>query len=186
MKRLLGLLAVALLVAAACREAPTSPASSDTFKRFGGPRSGLFEACDSARWQITGMPFTDQFTGRATVTGPGATGAPLKTGDVALPGSSIEFCVPIEGPMTLTVVRSDATISYDGHGSHHPVGSDTLVVIFDATASLPSWTVTFGKGVNPTSSPTDKSQCMKGGWSQFGFKNQGQCVRFIETGKDSR
>ena len=33
---------------------------------------------------------------------------------------------------------------------------------------------------------TAKSECMKGGWADFGFKNQGQCVRFIETGIDSR
>jgi hypothetical protein len=31
-----------------------------------------------------------------------------------------------------------------------------------------------------------KDDCKNNGWVQFGFKNQGQCVRFIETGKDSR
>ena len=34
--------------------------------------------------------------------------------------------------------------------------------------------------------PQTKDDCKKGGWMQYGFKNQGQCVRFIETGKDSR
>jgi len=34
--------------------------------------------------------------------------------------------------------------------------------------------------------PDSKLACMKGGWEDFGFKNQGQCVRFVETGKDSR
>ena len=34
--------------------------------------------------------------------------------------------------------------------------------------------------------PQTKDDCKKGGWEQYGFKNQGQCVRFIETGKDSR
>lgn len=34
--------------------------------------------------------------------------------------------------------------------------------------------------------PQTKDECKKGGWEDFGFKNQGQCVRFIETGKDSR
>jgi hypothetical protein len=34
--------------------------------------------------------------------------------------------------------------------------------------------------------PQTKNDCMKNGWAKFGFKNQGQCVRFIETGKDSR
>jgi hypothetical protein len=32
--------------------------------------------------------------------------------------------------------------------------------------------------------PTSKDQCKKGGWKNFGgmFKNQGQCVRFVNTG----
>jgi hypothetical protein len=34
--------------------------------------------------------------------------------------------------------------------------------------------------------PTNKDQCKDGGWESYGFKNQGQCVRFVETGKDSR
>jgi len=44
-------------------------------------------------------------------------------------------------------------------------------------------------GVNLTitmASPTTKDDCKNGGWEQYGFRNQGQCVRFIETGKDSR
>ena len=32
----------------------------------------------------------------------------------------------------------------------------------------------------------DKSECMDGGWEAFGFRNQGQCVRYVNTGKDSR
>jgi len=34
--------------------------------------------------------------------------------------------------------------------------------------------------------PSIKDDCKHGGWSDFGFKNQGQCVRFVETGVDSR
>lgn len=34
--------------------------------------------------------------------------------------------------------------------------------------------------------PVAKDECLKGGWANFSFRNQGQCVRFIETGKDSR
>ena len=34
--------------------------------------------------------------------------------------------------------------------------------------------------------PTNGSDCKKDGWKIYGFKNQGQCVRFVETGKDSR
>lgn len=34
--------------------------------------------------------------------------------------------------------------------------------------------------------PQSKMDCKDGNWASFGFKNQGQCVRFMETGKDSR
>ena len=30
--------------------------------------------------------------------------------------------------------------------------------------------------------PTSKDQCKNGGWRQYGFLNQGQCVRFVATG----
>lgn len=48
-----------------------------------------------------------------------------------------------------------------------------------------------GDGCDPTphpvpSYPTSKEQCKNGGWQAFGFSNQGQCIRFVETGKDSR
>jgi hypothetical protein len=36
-----------------------------------------------------------------------------------------------------------------------------------------------------TALPTSKEQCKKDGWKNFGsmFKNQGQCVKFVETGR---
>ena len=37
---------------------------------------------------------------------------------------------------------------------------------------------------SPTCRP--RRDCLGGGWEAFGFANQGQCVRFIETGNDSR
>jgi hypothetical protein len=30
--------------------------------------------------------------------------------------------------------------------------------------------------------PTSKDQCKNGGYKQYGFKNQGQCVAFVERG----
>lgn len=34
--------------------------------------------------------------------------------------------------------------------------------------------------------PTFKADCKNGQWDEYGFKNQGQCIRFVNTGKDSR
>lgn len=38
----------------------------------------------------------------------------------------------------------------------------------------------------PTADPVTKADCMNHGWEDFGFRNQGQCVSFVETSKDSR
>lgn len=35
-------------------------------------------------------------------------------------------------------------------------------------------------------SPAEKGDCKKGGWEDYGFKNQGQCIQYVNTGKDSR
>ena len=42
--------------------------------------------------------------------------------------------------------------------------------------------------VTPLATPTTKQQCMKGGWKSFQgpkgpFKNQGDCIQFVNTGK---
>lgn len=31
-----------------------------------------------------------------------------------------------------------------------------------------------------------KDDCKNGGWQELGFKNQGQCIRYVNTGKDNR
>lgn len=34
--------------------------------------------------------------------------------------------------------------------------------------------------------PREIGDCKQGGWEQYGFRNQGQCVRYVNTGFDSR
>ena len=34
--------------------------------------------------------------------------------------------------------------------------------------------------------PETLADCQDGGWESFGFRNQGQCNRFVNTGQDSR
>lgn len=35
-------------------------------------------------------------------------------------------------------------------------------------------------------SPVLKDDCKKGGYTDYGFRNQGLCIQFVNTGKDSR
>ncbi len=39
---------------------------------------------------------------------------------------------------------------------------------------------------DPYPNPTSKDQCKNLGWMNFSFRNQGQCVAFVNTGHDSR
>lgn len=41
-------------------------------------------------------------------------------------------------------------------------------------------------GEDPPADPVTMDDCKDGGWEVYGFKNQGQCNQFVNTGKDSR
>ena len=49
------------------------------------------------------------------------------------------------------------------------------------TTTVPTTTTTV-----PTSDPQSHEDCKDGGWEDYGFRNQGQCIRFVNTGEDSR
>lgn len=38
----------------------------------------------------------------------------------------------------------------------------------------------------PPPQPMTKDECKNGGWESFGFRNQGLCIQYVNTGKDSR
>ncbi|HVL99399.1 MAG TPA: carboxypeptidase-like regulatory domain-containing protein, partial [Egibacteraceae bacterium] len=38
----------------------------------------------------------------------------------------------------------------------------------------------------PRGDPQTVEDCRDGGWREYGFRNQGQCIRFVRTGQDSR
>lgn len=86
-----------------------------------------------------------------------------------------------------------------GSGNMVLVGEEGSGTIrFIGTFSTLSWTVPIPEvwhgitlGIRTTTAiepndPTSMDECKKGGWEDFGFKNQGQCIRFVNTGKDSR
>ena len=64
-----------------------------------------------------------------------------------------------------------------------------------ATGAIPGWeafpsgasNVGYDLNISPAAAdPQNKDQCKDGGWESYGFANQGQCVRYVQTGKDSR
>jgi hypothetical protein len=64
-------------------------------------------------------------------------------------------------------------------------GRSELVVVVNGIPSLP---ITVNENVaDNTPAPKDKDECKKGGWQIFQFprkfKNQGDCIQFVNTGK---
>lgn len=76
-----------------------------------------------------------------------------------------------------------ATFSADINAYASSVGTFSWVI---AGVDDPNPFVNWNEVEVPACAPEVKNDCKNGGWEDFGFKNQGQCVRFIETGKDSR
>jgi hypothetical protein len=90
---------------------------------------------------------------------------------------------------TATYTFTAATLAAAGQQVPTPTGTITQVeVLIDVQGSADLSNITFN-GVTqvpaptPVGPPTSKAQCKHGGWKTFtnpSFKNQGQCVSFVE------
>jgi subtilisin-like proprotein convertase family protein len=65
----------------------------------------------------------------------------------------------------------------------NPKGDWKLYVIDDSavhTGSITSWSLDIS---STTPVPTTKEQCKKGGWRDFGYRNQGTCISFVNQNR---
>jgi hypothetical protein len=82
---------------------------------------------------------------------------------------------PDGGSVYVTNTRSDTISQYD-------VGADGGLVPKSPPAVV-AGDGPFQIAVSPLPRvPTAKEQCKNGGWRQFGFKNEGLCVAFVNRG----
>lgn len=68
-------------------------------------------------------------------------------------------------------------------------GFGWVVSGFDDPNPFTTWNALTVDGCAPEDSgnrDSDRDVCKDGGWQDLGFRNQGQCIRFVNTGKDSR
>ncbi len=139
-------------------------------------------------------PPTEVFSGEVTVP---ATAAGGEVGD-------FDFCIPFTQEYThtsgsnviLEVVNTSATTNVaprDACADFQPECTTSQAFAQSSAATVATSVLRGGlivKFVSPEPpkpvDPAEKEECFKGGWSTFHFKNQGQCVRFVETGEDSR
>jgi hypothetical protein len=78
-----------------------------------------------------------------------------------------------------------ATIRNDGGPIYFKAGSSWGNFV----GNVDGFSITIGNETtiyNFEASPNTKDDCKKGGWQNYGFRNQGQCIAFVNTGKDSR
>ena len=102
------------------------------------------------------------------------------SGDTAVLSYREQALPPNLGPNVVTLILTD-----NGGG-----GRDVMTVVVSPRAatdcSIPTLsshpeTLAFGRAtvVDAPPLPTSKEQCKNGGWSQYGFANQGQCIKFV-------
>lgn len=70
------------------------------------------------------------------------------------------------------LVTGDYIVDREFDQGDSEVGVEPLIVSVEACSDDPD--------------PETRGDCRDEGYEQYGFKNQGQCIRFVTTGKDSR
>lgn len=97
-------------------------------------------------------------------------GGPVTGGTAAPAGSGYFFHVDDRAPLS-DLVRLELLESPPSACVSPSLISPALVTAGDiVVADAPA----------PPPSPTSKDECKDGGWRQFGFRNQGECVAFVE------
>jgi hypothetical protein len=104
--------------------------------------------------------------------------------------SCFEYRIDDEGPVSATNYNTDIT---DGLWNYTCRNSNSLEMTFTAKDHVD---IRMGFGAETDErfdwtrfyvlSLENKDQCKDGQWQAMGFRNQGQCVRYVETGMDSR
>ncbi len=87
-----------------------------------------------------------------------------------------EFTTDSFGSFTTTVTVSTTFVNQLGDTVDCRV---TACVLFANERVVAEHHLTF---VAPGGPPTSKDQCKNGGWRNFGFRNQGECMSFVASG----
>ena len=78
-----------------------------------------------------------------------------------------------------------ASLTTDASGSFEITIGTQEPGTFEATVDLSTGTLTQSLFVD-CSTPASKEECKHGGWQRFGFKNQGQCIAFVNHAQQTR
>jgi hypothetical protein len=109
------------------------------------------------------------------------------------PGSIVEVGIHYEGTWRNVEVQDDGSWLADFSETAEDSG-EGWGERFDIQPGIGGWAHEYDDDGDGTSLNWEarlvevdaKDQCKNGGWEAAGFRNQGQCIRFVNTGKDSR
>jgi hypothetical protein len=177
----LGLVASLAMPAAVGAVPPPSPSFQDSAVGNGSTSAFNFD------FNVTSGPSGENPTGFATTDGFGEHFQASSIACLAVNGSTATFAGGLQ-PNTfgftdfrVTVVDNGPANSgldtYAANGYFAPVGCSAPETSFQGALTSGDIVV-----VDSPPPPTSKDQCKKGGYRQFGFRNQGQCVAFVERG----
>jgi len=137
---------------------------------------------------------TEVFAGDVLVSPATVAGTPADF-DLCIPFTQ-EYEHPAGANVLVEVINTSiasANVLKDACEGDEALCTTKRIFAFSATATTATSPVAGGlimKFISPDppapADPVTKDECMNGGWSGFGFRNQGQCVRLVETGEDSR
>jgi hypothetical protein len=143
------------------------------------------------------MPAMANHTPDITITSPSDSTLSAGTTEVTIGGTVVSnarvrvYVAVGQNPETL-VYDSDTNVTNDVWSFLYTglVNGETYAVRATATHSekVGQATTTFSVATPQTQKdgPDSKDECDADGWVGFGFKNHGQCVRYVAAGKDSR
>ena len=162
---------IGLVMTAAAAGAYDFPSTNDANRAAGLPHVNLVDTGPGTVTlefvnETNSLAFFEYRIDGATV---GTTPHPVVTGDVIHPGVCVDGRTPpacSTGPFVETFAAVETVEVRLALGGERDWD-------FDWTPFL-------------VGQPVTKADCKRGGWADYGFRNQGQCIRFVNTGKDSR
>jgi len=141
---------------------------------------------EGTTFTIEGNEITNNSSGIVAGVGTTHSAAELvATGNIIVGNSSVG--VANVGPGDAFNATCNWWGAVDGPGGDGPGNGDAV----SGEVEFTPWSVTpdaeepCDGGLAPTD-PQTIQDCMGGGWEAFGFRNQGLCIQFVNTGRDSR
>jgi hypothetical protein len=156
-----------------------------------GPYPGTFTETGAVDVEVSGSTVTSsRFSARFTIDSPVGRVTGTTSGGPGVSCGSGDFCEGAadcegEGVAFNSGGTYEATITTaDGSFADHGILHNLQLFRGDHPSPLDGFDEDFLSDLRAPIplAPTTKDQCKRGGWRQFDFKNQGQCVAFVQRG----